>query len=309
NTESYMICINHRPRLALTTVSANLAHGYSVQSRWTQPQRLRNGSVEQFFNIPKRPSMLSNPVLMPEGYFHGLPAVHKWFTESTNNDSTVARLDQLYLQPFQGVTVPLEFTRQTSKVADDLTFLRAEVPFSIFLAWVTHAQSDTVDRLYLAQASLSALPEELRDDLPTPDLVTQAGKGDIYDANVWMGVAPTYTPLHRDPNPNLLVQLVGQKIVRLLAPKDGQEVFAEVQESIGRTASATFRGEEMMNGKERGLLEARIWDDSDRHGKVQPTGFEVRLGRGDGLYIPQGWWHSVKGTGSGMTASVGKEFL
>lgn len=252
--------------------------------------------------------MLNSPVLMPEGYFHGLPAVHKWFIESTNNDSTIALLDHSYLQPFQAVTVPLEFTRRTSKAADDLTFLRAEVPLSIFLAWVTHVQSDTLDRLYLAQASVSALPEELRNDLPTPDLVTQAGKGNIYDTNIWMGVAPTYTPLHRDPNPNLLVQLVGQKIVRLIAPADGQEVFAEVQESIGRTASATFRGEEMMKGKEKGLLEACIWDDSDQRGKVHPTGFEVRLGRGDGLYIPQGWWHSVKGIGIGMTASVGEEF-
>lgn len=243
---------------------------------------------------------------MPEGYFHGLPAIQKWFTESRNDDSTLAHLDHSYLQPFQGAIVPLEFTRLTSKHADDSIFLRAEVPFSIFLSWATHAKSDSLERLYLAQASVSVLPEQLRNDLPTPDLLIQAGKGDIYDTNIWMGVAPTYTPLHRDPNPNLLVQLVGQKIVRLLAPEDGQKVFAVVQESIGRTASATFRGEEMMKGEEKALLEARIWDDSNQHGTLDPAGIEVLLGRGDGLYIPQGWWHSVKGIGSGMTASVGE---
>lgn len=253
--------------------------------------------------------MLNCPVLMPDGYFHGLPAIHKWFIESRNNDSSAAFLDHSYLQPFKGAIVPLEFTRLTSEPTDDSTFLRAEAPFDIFLNWATYAKSDTLERLYLAQASLSALPEALRNDLPTPDLVTQAGKGDIYDTNIWMGVAPTYTPLHRDPNPNLLVQLVGQKIVRLLAPEDGQKVFAVVQESIGKTASATFRGEEMMKGEEKALLEARIWDDSDQHGKnVDSEGFEVRLGHGDGLYIPRSWWHSVKGIGNGVTASVGKEF-
>ena len=244
---------------------------------------------------------------MPENYFHDLPAIHKWFTESSTYDPSVALLDYSYLQPFQATVVPLEFTRLTSQPTDDVVFLRAEAPFHIFLSWAAHANSNTLERLYLAQASVSALPEKLRNDLPTPELVTQAGKGDIYDTNVWMGVAPTYTPLHRDPNPNLLVQLVGQKIVRLLAPEDGQKVFTEVQESIGRIASATFRGEEMTKGEEKALLEARVWDDnSNQLGIADPAGFEVRLGRGDGLYIPRGWWHSVKGTGSGVTASVGE---
>lgn len=301
-----MICINHRPRPALPTLSTKFAHYYSSppRPRWTQPQRLREGTVEQFFSIAKRSLVRNSPALMPEAYFHALPAIQKWFTESTSHDSSVALLNNSYLQLFHRAIVPLELTRLKSKHADDSTFLRAEAPLSIFLNWATHAKPDTLERLYLAQASVSALPEELSNDLPTPDLVTQAGKGDIYDTNIWMGVAPTYTPLHRDPNPNLLVQLVGQKIVRLLAPEDGQKVFATVQESIGRTASATFRGEEMMKGEEKALLEARIWDDSPQHGKVNASGFEVRLGLGDGLYIPQGWWHSVKGIGSGMTASV-----
>ena len=244
---------------------------------------------------------------MPEGYFHDLPAIHKWFTESRIYDSSVAALDYSYLQPFERTVVPLEFTRLRNQPTDDAIFLRADAPFHIFLSWAAHANSDTLERLYLAQASVSTLPGKLKNDLPTPDLVTQAGKGDIYDMNIWMGVAPTYTPLHRDPNPNLLVQLVGQKIVRLLAPEDGQKVFTVVQESIGRTASATFRGEEMMKGEEKALLEARVWaDNSNQLGIADPAGFEVRLGRGDGLYIPRGWWHSVKGIGSGMTASVGE---
>lgn len=303
-----MIRVKHRPGLVLGPLSTKSVHRYTSQPRWTQPQRLQEQSVEPFFKTPKRSSVLSAPVLLPEAYFRTLPAIRKWFTQSRNQDSSVALLDLSYLLPFQDALVPLEFSRLTSKPADASTFHRAEAPFGIFLSWATHAKCDTVERLYLAQASVSALPQELRNDLPPPDLITQAGKGDIYDTNIWMGVAPTYTPLHRDPNPNLLVQLVGQKMVRLLAPEDGRKVFAAVQESIGRTASATFRGEEMMKGEEKALLEACIWDDSDQHVNMNPAGFEIRLGRGDGLYIPRGWWHSVKGIGSGMMASVGEEF-
>lgn len=104
-------------------------------------------------------------------------------------------------------------------------------------------------RIYLAQASLSDLPSELRNDVPTPEVVLQSGKGDIYDTSIWLGAAPTYTPLHRDPNPNLFVQLAGRKQVRLFRPEVGHGIFAHVQQTIGGDANAIMRGPEMMEGK------------------------------------------------------------
>ncbi|KAK4951150.1 hypothetical protein LTR66_013868 [Elasticomyces elasticus] len=158
-------------------------------------------------------------------------------------------------------------------------------------------------KIYLAQCSLNDLPQQLRDDVPTPEIVTKAGKGDIYDTSIWLGLAPTYTPVHRDPNPNLFVQLAGQKRVRLFRPHIGASLFHYVQQQIGGNANAMMRGSEMMQGKEKDALEKVVWDDGLGDGP-SVDGWEAELGPGDGLFIPKGWWHSVRGIGGGMTGSV-----
>jgi hypothetical protein len=169
-------------------------------------------------------------------------------------------------------------------------------------------------RLYLAQCQLLDLPPILRADFPAPDLVSRAGKGDVYDTNVWIGHPPTYTPLHRDPNPNLFVQLAGEKVVRLLAPVDGQAVFGAVRRRLGKSGdreAAAIRGEEMMVGQERVLLDEMVWGSPVSAGRDRAgagVGFEARLGVGEGLFIPKGWWHSIKGVGKGVTASVSTLF-
>lgn len=65
--------------------------------------------------------------------------------------------------------------------------------------------TERIRNLYIAQSNISHLPEPLSQDLPVPDIVKHAGKGDIYNSSIWLGLQPTYTPLHRDPNPNLFL--------------------------------------------------------------------------------------------------------
>lgn len=154
-------------------------------------------------------------------------------------------------------------------------------------------------QLYIAQAKVTDLPPKLREDLPTPDVVKKVGKGDIYDANIWLGIPPTYTPLHRDPNPNLFVQLAGSKAVRMFEPQVGRAVFNAVQAKIGGYASPVFRGEEMMQGPERMALEEAVWKNPPE------DGYEVVVKPGDALFIPKGWWHSIKSIGQdGVNGSV-----
>jgi hypothetical protein len=88
----------------------------------------------------------------------------------------------------------------------------------------------------------------------------------------------------------------------LFAPNIGLGIFDRVQEKIGGRASASMRGEEMMQGKEKQVLEEAVWGE----GLDEELGecWEAELGSGDGLFIPKGWWHSIKGVGSGMTGSV-----
>ncbi|KAL6865720.1 hypothetical protein ACO1O0_001817 [Amphichorda felina] len=148
--------------------------------------------------------------------------------------------------------------------------------------------------LYIAQSSLSDLPDPLRNDLPVPQLVREAGKGDVYNSSVWLGTEPTYTPLHRDPNPNLFSQLCSQKVVRLLPPELGDRVFFEVQVQLRQQSSSRIRTAEMMEGAERAVLHEAIWENEKLDDKLQ----EAELDVGDALFIPNGWWHSVKSVGS-----------
>ena len=266
------------------------------------------------------------PAILPRRFFRDLPATERWFRPSSSAQSNNARLNTEYLEEHgANAFVPLELTQppapavsesSSTKQSESISFRQFHAPLSLFLQWMqtaeTHPQQST--RLYLAQCQLLDLPPILRDDFPAPDLVARAGRGDIYDANVWIGHPPTYTPLHRDPNPNLFVQLAGEKVVRLVSPDDGLGVFAMVRRQLGKSGSreaAAIRGEEMMQGPERVLLEKVVWDDGDQQGTPQTgamapdkQGYEARLGPGDGLFIPKGWWHSIKGIGEGVTGSV-----
>ncbi len=255
---------------------------------------LNDHSVSAF---QKEAFNLGIPAILPKA-FSDYPAIDKWFsTPSLERVEVVLRHE--YLLPHCEATVPLELT---SVAHDDFQQLRA--PLKLFIEWTREASPETTDRLYLAQASISELPQPLRDDLPVPDLVNLAGKGDIYDTNLWIGLAPTYTPLHRDPNPNIFAQLAGRKVVRLYSPDDGAEIFRHVQEKLGRSGSQAFRGEEMMKGREKTLLEAQVWGTEEGAVPARCTGYEAVLGQGDGLFIPKGWWHSIKGVGNGITGSV-----
>ncbi|KAI9038502.1 putative JmjC domain protein [Aspergillus affinis] len=255
------------------------------------------------------------PIVLPRGHFDNLPAVTRWF-QSSSSPPSASQLNTEYLKQHGGdAFVPLELTQyaqQGQPGSGEVEFRKFHAPLSLFLEWMRAAETQSpTTRLYMAQCQLLDLPQTLRDDFPVPSLVSQAGRGDIYDTNVWIGYPPTYTPLHRDPNPNLFVQLAAQKVVRLIAPDKGQAVFASVRRELGRSSdhgAAAFRGEEMMQGQERTLLEAAVWGDgvttSSPSSSGGGEGFEARLSAGDGLFIPKGWWHSIKGVGEGVTASV-----
>ncbi|MCJ1394816.1 hypothetical protein MMC18_007696 [Xylographa bjoerkii] len=254
---------------------------------------LPNSSPSSFRDLAFVPS---TPALLPRATFKNLPAIQKWFHPQASKANQHNAAHE-YLRSFGAATVPLEYSSSTHK------FIRSQAPLSLFLEWLNQSNSETKDRFYLAQASLDDLPQALRSDLPTPAHVTLSGRGDIYATNLWIGRPPTYTPLHRDPNPNLFVQLAGSKTVRLIDPSAGQSIFARVQATLGEVASAKFRGEEMMQGREKEILEKEVWGGgSEVEGGSH--GFEVQLEAGDAVFIPNGWWHSIKGTGDGVTASV-----
>lgn len=291
----------------------------SSPSQYRPLNILGNATLDTF---RQRCFLPEQPAILPRSTFQDLPARKQWFTRASSESAPnpVASLNVEYLQNHGAdAFVPLELTESTSTDAvsgsgsdggttETHSFRQFHAPLTLFLDWMRTAETTPQStRLYLAQCQLLDLPPVLREDFPTPELVACAGKGDVYDTNVWIGHPPTYTPLHRDPNPNLFVQLAGEKVVRLLAPADGQAVFGAVRRQLGKSGSreaAAFRGEEMMQGRERALLDEMVWGTPVSAGSDAGVGFEACLGAGDGLFIPKGWWHSIKGVGGGVTASV-----
>ncbi|KGO75116.1 hypothetical protein PITC_069860 [Penicillium italicum] len=300
------------PRFSVRTLSA------SSYPQYRPLDILDNATLDTF---QQRCFLPEQPAILPRSTFQDLPALKKWFKhtspESTPGTSNV-NLNVEYLHKHGAdAFVPLELTESTSTDATSEsdsgttemhTFRQFHAPLTLFLDWMRTAKTTPQStRLYLAQCQLLDLPPVLREDFPTPELVVRAGKGDVYDTNVWIGHPPTYTPLHRDPNPNLFVQLAGKKVVRLLAPADGQAAFGAVRRQLGKSGgreAAAFRGEEMMQGRERALLDEMVWGTPVSAGSDAEVGFQACLGAGDGLFIPKGWWHSIKGVGEGVTASV-----
>ncbi|RDW66403.1 hypothetical protein BP6252_10038 [Coleophoma cylindrospora] len=204
-----------------------------------------------------------------------------------------------------------DFAEQTNQIQGQgidarhtFQFCRFNAPLNLFLEAFgsRNTESPQIRSLYIAQAQIADLPKQLQDDLPTPELVKKAGRGDIYDTSIWMGIPPTYTPLHKDPNPNLFVQMAGRKIARLYKPSIGSAIFRDVQTRIGGSSSYSFRGLEMMQGLEVEVLEEAVWGPS-----CSVDGYEVEVNPGDALFIPKGWWHSIKSLNKGtreVNASV-----
>lgn len=245
-------------------------------------------------------ALKANEPIVFKKSFDSIPAIEKWFIASSNLPR-FHELNTAYLERHGDATVPLELTRTSTD--KKTSFERFDAPLSLLISYMS-GPTDAPIRLYLAQHSLADLPLHLQADLPTPTLLSQLGRGDIYASSLWMGRPPTRTPLHRDPNPNLFVQLAGQKVVRLMRPDAGRQLYEKVRAEVGKVGGrANMRGEEMMEGNEMEALEKAVWGEESEV-SANSAGVEAKLSSGDGLYIPLGWWHAVHGVGSGANASV-----
>jgi hypothetical protein len=248
-----------------------------------------------------------------DGIFREIPALSKWFDCGATNKPQ--RLNTTYLEAFGDMTVPIEVTTHKHNVSSSVeAFHRKEAPLWLFLQALSSPLEDT--SIYIAQCPISDLPPALRMDLPTPRYVLETGNGDIYGSSIWLGLAPTYTPLHRDPNPNLFIQLAGSKVIRMMEPKRGLKLYERIQAKSGKVMSAKMQGEDMMLGSAASEMKDTIWgtDSQERlEGRKEledlellreVKGLEFILNPGDGLFIPKGWWHSVRSIGKGIIGSV-----
>ncbi|KAI0416280.1 hypothetical protein F5X98DRAFT_185032 [Xylaria grammica] len=328
---SFKLPIAHlKPWHCMTTSSHPSSHNVCK----IQPVNATNGSihVDLFRSLAWEPAL---PAHLRD--FHRLPAMKNWITDRDREKRSVSFGQKLEsfsdaVVSYELITSPgaessasssnrlREFQAwlQTQPAQEDSRrllralvgqllestesgqsrFLQFDAPLSLITQasrfnGSRYSPSDCIKQLYIAQSDIRSLPPPLGDDLPVPEVVARAGKGDIYSSSIWLGLQPTYTPLHRDPNPNLFCQLVGSKAVRLLRPTAGLSVFQDVRRSLGIPGNPRFRGPEMMDGPEREGLHRAIWISLDADREI----WEAVLGPGDALFIPQGWWHSVRSVG------------
>lgn len=178
---------------------------------------------------------------------------------------------------------------------------------------------------YLAQHQLFAQLTRLRHDILVPDHCYTAppphptdpsqGRPELEGPllNAWFGPPGTITPLHTDPYHNLLVQVVGRKYVRLYSPHQTGRMRARGKEGgvdMGNTSLldvGVVEGWDVSPGTEE---HEDGCEDGERRGDAAAEEFkkvpfvDCILEPGDGLYIPIGWWHYVRGLSVSFSVSL-----
>ncbi|KAF5648398.1 hypothetical protein F52700_1090 [Fusarium sp. NRRL 52700] len=289
----------------------------AVAKEYTTTEAFRTRSFEL-----KKPVVFAKDQGSPAA---NLPALENWFMDEeelyrTANTNTPRQPLSRHFRRFRHPIVTYEIYAPSQKQKDSLVMFRDSLDRdvhddAVVRSWdncfnqeavVDGVVDETVNNIanrdfyrftaplrLFNKCPIEDLPMSLQDDLPTPKILKSVGRGDIYGTSIWLGFVPTYTPLHRDPNPNFFCQLFGNKVLRLMLPKPGQALFGEIQAKMEKTDNGRLRTEDMMQGEEREKLHDAVWGDSEA-----PAGlFEVVLEPGDSMFIPAGYWHSVKSVG------------
>jgi Cupin-like domain len=173
--------------------------------------------------------------------------------------------DKSYLKKFSNEPVEVEVSPFENRAYGE----RHEMILGDFLDLLSYPLSY---RLYLSQSSLLSTVPELRHDVTTSLASSILGIGELYSTAAWIG-KHTYTPLHRDPKnlTNLFVQIQGRKQFRIFHPDI--EIYNDLKLGTGisnNTSSLDMREDDLGQGME-GVLSS-----------------------GDGIIIPNGWWHTVR---------------
>ena len=94
---------------------------------------------------------------------------------------------------------------------------------------------------------------------------------------MWIGPAGTITPMHHDLTNNLLVQVAGRKVIKLVPAAQVEAMYNHIHvfSAVSDIESSAFDINRFPD-----FARARVLD--------------VTLVPGDALFIPIGWWHQVR---------------
>ncbi|XP_061455433.1 bifunctional peptidase and arginyl-hydroxylase JMJD5 [Rhineura floridana] len=141
---------------------------------------------------------------------------------------------------------------------------------------------------YLAQHQLFDQIPELKADIGIPDYCC-LGEGAEEDIaiNAWFGPAGTVSPLHQDPQQNLLVQVMGQKYIRLYSPKESENLYPHESHILHNTSQVDVEAPDLV-----------------KFPKFKAASFQdCVLSPGQVLFIPVGYWHYVRSLDTSFSVS------
>jgi hypothetical protein len=104
----------------------------------------------------------------------------------------------------------------------------------------------------------------------------------------WIGPPGTVTGLHSDRQDNLFAQIVGHKLLYLIAPEQRGSVYPSDKYDPGATLSS---------------IDIDHWD-SDRYPLFcNLVMHQAELSPGEMVFIPRGWWHYVQALEASISVS------
>lgn len=151
---------------------------------------------------------------------------------------------------------------------------KTRMPFAGFLDLVESGPANDVYMTANNTAANAALLAALAGDLtPLPPML----RPDPAQGFLWIG-RDTLTPMHHDLTQNLMIQLVGTKVVRLVSPVEQRRM-----------------------GNALHVYADFAWLDDDLAKRREIAFTEIRLPPGQALFLPVGWWHCVRAEGFSVT--------
>lgn len=117
---------------------------------------------------------------------------------------------------------------------------------------------------------------------PLPNMLS--GPADARRMFFWIGPAGTVTPLHHDLTNNLMAQVVGRKLVKLIAPDYLPYIYNHFH------CYSQVDPENVDTAKFPLFERVRVYD--------------VEIGPGDLLFLPVGWWHHVRSLDPSITITA-----
>jgi Family of unknown function (DUF6065)/Cupin-like domain len=202
------------------------------------------------------------PVVMAGEIAHW-PAVRQW-----TPDYLRRKVGALPVEVQTGRNADADYERRMAEH-------RTVTPFDAFIEQVTApgAANDTYLTAYNSASNQEAFAQ-LAPDLGFLDRFLSRQDATPHGMP-WIGAAGSFTPLHHDLTNNLLLQVVGRKIVLMAAPGETPRLY----------------NDHHVYSRVRDLTEPGIVDRFPKLDGVRVH--RVVLEPGDALFIPLGWWHQV----------------